>query len=423
MAPGTYHLVLRNVRARTLRARLCAVSSGVSRAVQQLLRRRRRQAPAAAARSGHAPVARPGHGLPHCGGRPHDGLARAGHARRSRGARRARIAARAAAPGVTAHRCQTPPVVQSAGARLPACAPGPCRCGSLTAVDAFRRRRGRDRLRRRGLCVRQRDAAASAIPAAVRAVEPPRHAGAVVRLHCRRRLRRAALVVVRRLGLGAHATHRGTPVLATRRRGVVRVHAARPGADRSAHTGGARELLRGRRLRALARRAGRLAAAAANRGRVGARRRARTRRHAASRQLHGIRRAAPNAATTRRRRPRADVRRHVGVDEQRLRTVSGVPHLGGPGGRIQRQVHGQPVRAARRLVRHAALAHPGELPQLLPCGRPLAVQRRAAGLQHRGPAAPRVLSASRPASRRAAPTRCRADAGDRSCTRGRRSSR
>ncbi len=51
--------------------------------------------------------------------------------------------------------------------------------------------------------------------------------------------------------------------------------------------------------------------------------------------------------------------------------------LEGAGRRIQRQVHVQPVRAARRLVRHAAGPRPRQLPQLLPAGRAVAVQRRA----------------------------------------------
>ena len=43
--------------------------------------------------------------------------------------------------------------------------------------------------------------------------------------------------------------------------------------------------------------------------------------------------------------------------------------------RVQRQVHVQPDRAARRLVRDARRPHPRDLPQLLPPRRALAVQR------------------------------------------------
>ncbi len=41
----------------------------------------------------------------------------------------------------------------------------------------------------------------------------------------------------------------------------------------------------------------------------------------------------------------------------------------GRAGRIQRQIHVQPVRAARRLVRDTSIAHSTDLPQLLPAGR------------------------------------------------------
>ncbi len=53
----------------------------------------------------------------------------------------------------------------------------------------------------------------------------------------------------------------------------------------------------------------------------------------------------------------------------------GLPPGGRRGRRVQRQVHVQPVRAARRLVRDAALAHPRDLPQFLPRRRALAVLR------------------------------------------------
>ncbi len=49
------------------------------------------------------------------------------------------------------------------------------------------------------------------------------------------------------------------------------------------------------------------------------------------------------------------------------------------GGRVQRQVHVQPVRAARRLVRDAGDARSRQLPQLLPARRAVAVQRAAPG--------------------------------------------
>ena len=87
-------------------------------------------------------------------------------------------------------------------------------------------------------------------------------------------------------------------------------HAAGRGRDRPAHAGLPRQLLRGRRLRALGRRA------AADRGRVGARG-ARTAR-AAARQLRRPRRLPSAAADgAGRRRAGADVRRRLGVDRSR----------------------------------------------------------------------------------------------------------
>ncbi len=56
----------------------------------------------------------------------------------------------------------------------------------------------------------------------------------------------------------------------------------------------------------------------------------------------------------RRRRAAAAVRRRLGVDPKRVRAVSGVSSRGRRDRRIQRQVHVQPVRIARRLVPDAA---------------------------------------------------------------------
>ncbi len=65
--------------------------------------------------------------------------------------------------------------------------------------------------------------------------------------------------------------------------------------------------------------------------------------------------------------------------------------------RVQRQVHGEPDGPARRLVRDAAVAHPRELSQLLPSRCPLAVLRH--------PAAPRTAERHARAPRRGAPRR------------------
>src|SRR5258706_8401943 len=61
------------------------------------------------------------------------------------------------------------------------------------------------------------------------------------------------------------------------------------------------------------------------------------------------------------------------MDAQRLRALSAVSPGRWRRGRIQRQVHGQPVRPSRRLMRHAGSAHSRELSQLLPGGRALAI--------------------------------------------------
>ena len=48
-------------------------------------------------------------------------------------------------------------------------------------------------------------------------------------------------------------------------------------------------------------------------------------------------------------------------------------------GRVQREVHGEPVRLARRVLRHTARAFSLHLPQLLPTRGALGLQRRPAG--------------------------------------------
>ena len=84
----------------------------------------------------------------------------------------------------------------------------------------------------------------------------------------------------------------------------------------------------------------------------------RARRAVASGNFARERRAASAGAArgAARRRARAAVRRRLGMDAQRLRALPGLPARRRRARRIQRQVHVQPVRAARRLVRHAARA-------------------------------------------------------------------
>ncbi len=114
-------------------------------------------------------------------------------------------------------------------------------------------------------------------------------------------------------------------------------------ARRSGRAGGARELVRGRRLRPLGRES------PAHRGRVGGGRR----RPRARRPGHRLLGRAPAG------RRRAVVRRGVAVDRQPVRPVPRVPARRRRGRRVQRQVHGQPAGAAGRRLRHAPRATPG----------------------------------------------------------------
>ena len=91
------------------------------------------------------------------------------------------------------------------------------------------------------------------------------------------------------------------------------------------------------------------------------------------------RRAAPGASGAGRVGPLADDGRRLAVDAQRLRPIPRLSRLGRRGGRIQRQVHGQPVPAARRLLRHATQPHSQQLSQLLRGRRALAVHEVAVG--------------------------------------------
>ena len=84
------------------------------------------------------------------------------------------------------------------------------------------------------------------------------------------------------------------------------------------------------------------------------------------------------------------------VDQQRLRGLSRLPPGQRRGGRIQRQIHVQSIRAARRLLRHAARPHPGQLPQFLPARGALAVFRNTAGAGRLRPALVRNAQPHRP---------------------------
>ena len=88
------------------------------------------------------------------------------------------------------------------------------------------------------------------------------------------------------------------------------------------------------------------------------------------------------APRQRRAGPRPAVRRRLGVDAQPVLALPGLPPRRGRARRVQRQVHVQPVRAARRLLRHAADHIRADLPQLLPAGSPLAVHRHSPRPRH-----------------------------------------
>src|SRR5437899_3589958 len=69
----------------------------------------------------------------------------------------------------------------------------------------------------------------------------------------------------------------------------------------------------------------------------------------------------------------------LGMDRQSLYSLSGLPGAGGGDRRIQRQVHGQPDGAARRLRGHSGRSHANDLPQLLPARCAVDVRRPASG--------------------------------------------
>ena len=68
--------------------------------------------------------------------------------------------------------------------------------------------------------------------------------------------------------------------------------------------------------------------------------------------------------------------------QQLVRAVPRLRARARRGRRIQRQVHVQPVRAARRVLRDAPLAHPRHVPQFLPAGSALAVLGRSPRTKH-----------------------------------------
>ena len=126
-----------------------------------------------------------------------------------------------------------------------------------------------------------------------------------------------------------------------------------------------RELLRSRRIRALGRRK------AADRGRVGDRRRGICGRG----ELPGPDRASPPTSD----RQLLDVRRRLAMDVLGLRSVSGFPPGDRRRRRVQRKVHGEPVRASRRQLRDPGGPRAAHLPELLPAVRQMGLLGPATG--------------------------------------------
>ena len=262
---------------------------------------------------------------------------------------RARAAARAAAPGARSS------PMSSICCRATRRSPRTCPRWPLTPVVAAAARLGRASLAAScrsahagdGFAFDNEGAAARRVAASVRARHAPGVAWRVRGVHRGRRLPAPRAVAVARLGhrcCAAAGRRRSTGSAATAHGGRSRC-AAWPRSirmRRSRHV----SLLRGRCLCALGRRA------AADRGRMGDARSATLPSRATSSK------AARCIRWRRASRRRAGQLAQLFGDVWEWTQSSYAPYPGfrppGRGRRIQRQVHVQPVRAARRLVRHAA---------------------------------------------------------------------
>ena len=225
---------------------------------------------------------------------------------------------RAAAPGTDPHRPEASAFAQSAAARVPEAlaAHADPRARARAGFPASRPATyeiGHDGA---GFCFDNETAAPPRLAGRRSSIAtPPGDARRIPRVRRGRRLPPAGALAVRGLGRGQRAAAGRRPLYWERRDGGWHdVHAARRGAGRPARAGLPRELLRGRRLRALGGRA------AADRGRMGSGRAP----CAARRQFRGKRRAASaRAARSAADGRRADLRRRLGVDAQRLRPYPG----------------------------------------------------------------------------------------------------
>ncbi len=160
----------------------------------------------------------------------------------------------------------------------------------------------------------------------------------------------------------------GPPVLVPPSRRAPTVAAVHPLGSATRRSRRARlscQLLRGGCLRALDREA------PAYGGRMGDNRRRRRRGN----QLPRSRCAPSSACPHHQRTPR----RCLGVDVERLHGVSGIPRGTRCRRRVQREVHGEPIRAARGMLRHSPRTYACHVSELLPARSSLGLQWSATG--------------------------------------------